>query len=603
MRKTITLLSLIFCSLGSMWGKSFIHTVTTTSLSNGQSYINHPDLNNKGATRAIVTQYYTVATAVYNNHQVAIYPEVTGAEIKWMLYNADGSPVPVGATFVVHIPESTDIGLFYDHNAAATTVVSLSDANLNKYLNSPVFLTQVNGGNTNAVAVNSNANNFRIAGCGGSSIPTATSYNIFMHRGINCFTHKSSAANSSFESTYLDHPALNNNPEALISLTLNSTNLNIPVGVWYNPNLGKWGIFTQNGSNFPADVAINIYFENGLDFTAYDAFAHTTTAANINYFTSVIDHPALNGKPDAKPIVTMVSNITKYPGTYTTNKKVGVFYITNSNKWGLYTIDKKDMPVNVVYNIMVPNKHVVMDSVTAAKRLGLLYNFSEALPVVKNNPHAPILYTQSWKGSEYDTAYTGLVYLGGSWLLRNKSAIEIPERTRFHFTPVYGKNCVVLNSSTGIYIDHPKANNNPNAALFVAPIYNAMGASVAQVQTVSYEFIPIYDGQKWWVNFQDNPTNLGVNVFIGEYQLLSTADDVQQGAVQASFYPNPAKDKIMIKDGVDKARLLDIHGQPLRTYFSGSGYLELDGIGAGIYLLQIEQHGKTSMEKLVISSQ
>lgn len=602
MKKTITLLSLIFYSLGSVWAKSFVHTVTTTSLSNGQSYINHPDLNNRGATRAIVTQYYTAATAVYNNHEVAIYPEVTGAEIKWMLYNVDGSPVPLGATFVVHIPDSKDIALFYDHNAAATTVVSLSDANLNTYLNSPVFLTQVNGGNPNAVAANSNANNFRIAGCGGSSIPSATSYNIFMHRGINCFVHKSSAANSLGESTYLDHPALNNNSEALISLTLNSTNLKTPLGVWYNSSLGKWGIFTQNGSNFPVDVALNIYFENGLDFTAYDAFAHTTTAANINYFTSVIDHPALNGKPEAKPIVTMLYNTTKFPGTTISTKKVGVFYITDSGKWGLYTVDKTDMPVNVVYNIMVPSKHVVMDSVTTAKRLGLLYNFSEALPVVKNNPHAPILFTEAWKGSAYDTAYTGLVYLGGSWLLRNKSATDIPDRTRFHFMPVYGANCVVLNSSTGIYIDHPKANNNPNAALFVAPVYNALGATTAQVQTVSYNFMPVYDGQKWWVNFQNNPTNLGVNVFIGEYQLLSAAADVQEVTVQASFYPNPAKDRIVIKEGVDKATLIDLHGQPLKTYLSGDGNLELDGIGAGIYLLKIEGHGKTSIEKLVISS-
>jgi hypothetical protein len=75
------------------------------------------------------------------------------------------------------------------------------------------------------------------------------------------FIHISSAANSAFDYTLIDHPSTNNNPNAIVVATHNWTASQVyytkAYGVFYTA--GKWAIYNDDGSNpFPASIAFNV---------------------------------------------------------------------------------------------------------------------------------------------------------------------------------------------------------------------------------------------------------------------------------------------------------------------------------------------------------
>ena len=73
---------------------------------------------------------------------------------------------------------------------------------------------------------------------------------------------------------------------------------------------------------------------------------------------------------------------------------------------------------------------------------------------------------------------------------------------------------------------------------------------------------------------------------------------------EVRLYPNPAKDNVMLS-GLDNAeiRIFDMAGRLVRQYESLSGLTELSvsDLHAGVYMLQIEQAGKTAVRRLSIA--
>ena len=73
---------------------------------------------------------------------------------------------------------------------------------------------------------------------------------------------------------------------------------------------------------------------------------------------------------------------------------------------------------------------------------------------------------------------------------------------------------------------------------------------------------------------------------------------------EVRLYPNPAKDNVMLS-GLDNAeiRIFDMAGRLVRQYEGLSGLTELSvsDLHAGVYMLQIEQAGKTAVRRLSIA--
>ncbi|HKQ39275.1 MAG TPA: hypothetical protein VJ063_14450 [Verrucomicrobiae bacterium] len=79
------------------------------------------------------------------------------------------------------------------------------------------------------------------------------------------FIHRATAANIDANTTNIDHPLCNNDPNAILIVTpnwnpggLGSTYLNHPIGVYYNAITLKWAIFNQDIAAMPPNAAFNV---------------------------------------------------------------------------------------------------------------------------------------------------------------------------------------------------------------------------------------------------------------------------------------------------------------------------------------------------------
>jgi serine/threonine protein kinase len=82
--------------------------------------------------------------------------------------------------------------------------------------------------------------------------------------GESAFVHRAAADNISSNSTYLDDPLANGNPDSFIIVTPNwnpdgtGTYNDHPIGVWYDSGSGRWAIFNQDREEMPEGAAFNV---------------------------------------------------------------------------------------------------------------------------------------------------------------------------------------------------------------------------------------------------------------------------------------------------------------------------------------------------------
>jgi hypothetical protein len=79
------------------------------------------------------------------------------------------------------------------------------------------------------------------------------------------FVHRATPENISANSTYLDNPQTNDDPDVILYVTQNwnpggsdGTYNDHPVGVWYDPNAQRWAIFNQDREPMPDGAAFNV---------------------------------------------------------------------------------------------------------------------------------------------------------------------------------------------------------------------------------------------------------------------------------------------------------------------------------------------------------
>jgi hypothetical protein len=79
------------------------------------------------------------------------------------------------------------------------------------------------------------------------------------------FVHRATSESVSSNSTYLDNRLINNNPNAILSVTQSwnpegegGTYNDHPVGVWYDAGAEQWAIFNQDRAAMPEGAAFNV---------------------------------------------------------------------------------------------------------------------------------------------------------------------------------------------------------------------------------------------------------------------------------------------------------------------------------------------------------
>src|SRR5690606_15839886 len=148
---------------------------------------------------------------------------------------------------------------------------------------------------------------------------------IFMLSQLNAqdefFTFTATDENISFNAAVIDHPYLNNNPDAILVV---SHLWNIPgeggvyntkaTGVFYSTDLNKWVIYNLDSDTFSPGTSFFIYIPE----PAYGA-VHTVASAG-SY--SILDYAGINGDDEACVVVSPnFSSVVGY-----VNENVGLWY-------------------------------------------------------------------------------------------------------------------------------------------------------------------------------------------------------------------------------------------------------------------------------------
>jgi hypothetical protein len=173
--------------------------------------------------------------------------------------------------------------------------------------------------------------------------------------GATTFGHTATDANSRGDYTYLSHPGIDGDPDAVVLVAM-SQNRRSPkaaaydhnIGVWYEgADRKKWAIFNQDRAAVPAGATFEVIVP-----PASRSFVHHAGPANTYGNTTYLNNPLTNGHPDAILLVTQNWNPGGGVGVYN-DHSVGVLYNEDAKKWALYNQDGAPIPDGAAFNIGV----------------------------------------------------------------------------------------------------------------------------------------------------------------------------------------------------------------------------------------------------------
>jgi hypothetical protein len=302
------------------------------------------------------------------------------------------------------------------------------------------------------------------------------------------FVHTATAGNISADASFIDHPDLNGNPNAEILI---SHNWNPPgsagvyndnnTGVFYSNGQNKWGVYNENASAMIVGSSYNVYIGSG------DVVLHIADLANqaTNPVYSVINHPDLNGNPNARIVLTTYFN----PNGLRNDHTYAVWYNNTTDRWNIFPEDLVVLPLDTAFFMGVPDGNTAVFTHRAdAGNITGNYTVIDH-PLLNNNPNAVFVYTHNWgisggSGNVVLDHVTGAWYTGSNWAIYNEDLATMPEDVEFDlmiFDPTLG---TADNSIEGLSYGPNPVNDIVNIQakepITSVTLYNVLGAEVSQ---------------------------------------------------------------------------------------------------------------------------
>lgn len=163
-------------------------------------------------------------------------------------------------------------------------------------------------------------------------------------------------ANPGGAATELDHPLLNNNPDAVVMVTpqrwggiLN----NHRVALDYNEGTGLWSIVNQDGEPMPDDVRFNIKMASDRD-EGGKVQVEDDPKFKIGPDSAVINDPSLNHNPYALFLYTAQANIDEPEMDY----PYAAAYYAPSGRWRITRQDGGEME-GAIFHIHMPEPYEI----------------------------------------------------------------------------------------------------------------------------------------------------------------------------------------------------------------------------------------------------
>ena len=168
------------------------------------------------------------------------------------------------------------------------------------------------------------------------------------------FVHRATDENSRGDYTYLDHPLINGDPEAVV-LAVQAPDRGDAredayehnIGVWYEPQRQKWAIFNQDRAPVPAGSAFEVTVP-----PEPERFLHRSTEENTSGDSTYLDDPLVNGRPGAEVSVTQNWNPGGGGGVYN-DHPVGTRYDAGRGRWAVYNTDGAPVKQGAAFNVGV----------------------------------------------------------------------------------------------------------------------------------------------------------------------------------------------------------------------------------------------------------
>ena len=209
--------------------------------------------------------------------------------------------------------------------------------------------------------------------------------------------------------TTIDHPDLNGNPalKLFVSQEFNGSPYEKSFGVFYSG--GRWRIYNEDRAAMIAGVKFQVVAcEPGAE-----VFNHLSGAANIVSNRTRLDHPLLNGKPNAKIVVMHDWTVGQ---TYH-DKRVGVWY--DGSRWSIYNEDRSAMSAGVNFNVSIDSdgsKMITHDTALNNIIPEFLYTQIDH-PDLNGNPNLNLVVTHDFdtNGPYFEDVQLSMWYAVGKW--------------------------------------------------------------------------------------------------------------------------------------------------------------------------------------------
>ncbi len=244
-------------------------------------------------------------------------------------------------------------------------------------------------------------------------------------------TFTATDSNISGNAAIIDHPYLNDNPEAVLVVSHLWNPLGeggvyntIATGVFYSTDFNKWVIYNLDATAFPPNTSFFIYIPGSIY-----GVVHTVASAGVY---SILDYSGINNDEEACVVVSP----TYSASVGYINENVGLWY-GDTNQWNLYYESGNSFEAQEKFMIaitgenQVPYRHVATASTIDGNWTRIDH------PMLNDNPNAQFVFLHNWGAQDdpenviYDEV-AGAWYDGSKWAIFSEDLSAFPENAMFN---------------------------------------------------------------------------------------------------------------------------------------------------------------------------
>ncbi|MFT5129786.1 MAG: hypothetical protein ACI8W8_003415, partial [Rhodothermales bacterium] len=313
-------------------GGSLVHHAALHNTNVNVSFIDHPAINGNPDALMLVSLNANPGGGgpLPNNSPLAL--EFDNSLTLWRIVNLTGGAILPGTSFNLRIASlGGDETRDFRQRGAIVADSALRGNGLAR-----LFPTQLSR-NPHPVGWRFDQVDWQLINRDSSPLSPNLDFNLLV-AGVDstAFTHVASGLNSKSSWTYLDHPALNAVPSAVIHVAAFGDAVPRPLGVWYDAGRSQWAIQDQLGQPIAHGAMFNVFVADN----------------RVSAFTAgpQLDHPSLNGHPEAIVHVTPNWNPPGSNGVYNRHP-IGLRY--DGQRWTVVNTDGTALPEGAAFNVIV----------------------------------------------------------------------------------------------------------------------------------------------------------------------------------------------------------------------------------------------------------